>query len=137
MGKSKKQSGPLWMVLSEGILLSLSVWLIGTLALAGGMTMGMVGEEGSFPLLAALTAMAALAGTGFTVRRRAGFPWTLAAAGGFTALLALCALLVWQRLDWTGHGGVLLLSALLGGALPALLGSLSGNGKKRSRRRSW
>ena len=132
MANKAKKTGPLWAVPVSGVLLFAAVWLTGALILAGGMALGVVRESGSFPVLAAVTVIAALIGVGYVVRG-AGFVPALAAAGGFAVLLAAAGLLIWSEFGWFGHGGLLLLCAIAGGVCAGLFGN--GGKRKKSRRR--
>ncbi|MBQ6208134.1 MAG: hypothetical protein IJK52_13745, partial [Oscillospiraceae bacterium] len=52
----------------------------------------------------------------------------------FTALLLCVGLLTWTRIAWTGHGGKLLLWALIGGAVAGIVGRPR---PKKRPRRAW
>lgn len=127
MAKKRKQTA-LWLGFLWGGLLALGVYLLGLLLLALLMVKGTL--ENELPVIAALSAAAALCG-GLTAIWRTG--WR---AGGlltgviFAAFLALTGLLLWDNLTWLGMGGLLLLCAVGGGLIASLAG-----GRKRKRKR--
>jgi len=125
----KRKSSPLWAVLLQGVATALGIYLLGAALLALALVRGAVPESGAFGVTAALCLLAALGG-GLTVARRT--PWgTLPAAlvntGLFAFVLTAVSYGCWQGI--TGQGWVLLLCALAGGVLSALV---SGRRKKRS-----
>lgn len=129
MAKGRKRLA-VWQGFLAGGLLSLGVYLLGLMLLALLMVKGTLSEGGSFPMVAALCVLAALAGGLLTVRL------TLWRAGGvLTAAMFLCALLLaglgfWEEISWLGRGGILLLCGLTGGVLAGIAGP-----KKRRRRK--
>ncbi|MBQ9492817.1 MAG: hypothetical protein IJR54_03675 [Oscillibacter sp.] len=132
----RRKSGALWLVIARGVLLSLVVWTCGAGLLAAVMMSGAVNEANGFPVLLGLTAAAGFAGA-LSVARHT--PWGSLVSAAlvavlFTALLLCVGLLSWKRIAWTGHGGSLLLWAVVGGAAAGLLGRP--RAKKRGRR-SW
>lgn len=127
MAKGRKKLA-VWQGFLAGGLLSLGVYLLGLLAAALLLVNGVLPEGAQFTVVAALCALAALAGGVLTVRLTR---WK--AGGVLTALLFLSALLLaglgfWEEITWLGHGGVLLLCGLAGGAL-------SGAARPKTRRR--
>lgn len=133
---TRRKTGALWLVAARGVGLSLTLWACGAGLLAAVMTAGVVGEAGAFPALLGLTAFAAFAGAVSVVRHT---PWgslvsSMLVATLFAALLLCVGLLTWTRIAWTGHGGKLLLWALMGGAAAGIIGRR--RSKKRSRR-AW
>ena len=116
MAKGRKKLA-VWQGFLAGGLLSLGVYLLGLLAAALLLVNGVLPEGAQFTVVAALCALAALAGGVLTVRLTR---WK--AGGVLTALIFLSALLLaglgfWEEITWLGHGGVLLLCGLAGGAL--------------------
>ncbi len=132
----RRKSGALWAVLARGVVLSLVVWACGLGLLTCLMTAGAVDEAHGFPILLGLTGAAAFVGAVSVVRHT---PWgslvsaTLVAAL-FTVLLLCIGLLSWKRIAWAGHGGTLLLWAVLGGLAAGILGRPR---PKKHARRSW
>ena len=132
----RRKSGALWVVIARGVALSLVVWACGAGLLTAVMTAGGVGEAGAFPALLGVTALAAFVGA-LSVTRHT--PWgslvsSMLTAALFTALLLCVGLLTWTRIAWAGHGGKLLLWALIGGAVAGIVGRP--RPKKRARR-AW
>lgn len=116
MAKGRKKL-VVWQGFLAGGLLSLGVYLLGLLLTALLLVKGMLPEGARFPVVAALCALAALVGGALTVRLTR---WK--AGGILTALIFLFALLLaglgfWEEITWMGHGGILLLCGLAGGAL--------------------
>lgn len=129
MAKGRKKLAA-WQGFLAGGLLSLGVYLLGLLFLTLLLVRGVLSEGGSFPLVAVLCALSALAGGVLTVRltrRRAGGVLTAAA---FLCVLLLCGLGFWEGIAWLGRGGILLLCGLAGGVLAGFAGP-----KARRRRR--
>lgn len=129
MAKGRKKLA-VWQGFLAGGLLSLGVYLLGLMLLALLMVKGTLSEGGSFPLVAVLCVLAALAGGLLTVRLT---HWR--AGGVLTAAMFLCVLLLaglgfWEEISWLGRGGVLLLCGLVGGLLAGIAGP-----KKRRRRK--
>lgn len=119
-----------WQGFLAGSLLTLGVYLLGLLLLTLLLVKGALSEGWSFPAVAVLCTLSALAGGVLTVRLtrwRAGGALTAAI---FLSVLILAGLGFWEEIAWTGRGGVLLLCGLAGGALAGLAGP-----KKRRRRK--
>ena len=131
----KKRTATVWVVLAQGLGLTLGIYLAGILLLALLLTRGMIPADSAFPATAALLLAAALSGGLLTARRT---PWgTLPSALLNTALLAVVLVVVgllwWQEeIRWLGRGGILLLCALAGGVLA---GILAGRRPKRRKKR--
>lgn len=134
MGKGKKQS-PSGLVFFEGLCLSFGIYLLGQLLVTLLVLKGALAEAGVFPAVAALCLLAALAG-GFLCARRpmwGPLPSAMICAALFAGILAAVGILCWEKgIDWTGHGGILMLCALGGGLLSGVLGS--GQRKKKKRK---
>ncbi len=128
MAKGKKQR-PIWQGFAAGGLASLGVYLLGLLLLTLLLVKGTLSESASFPAVAALCALASLAGGLLSVRLTGWRAGGVLTAAAFLALLVLAGLGFWERITWLGHGGVLLLCGLAGGLLAGLAGP------KRRRRR--
>lgn len=133
---ARRKSGALWVVIARGVALSVVAWACGAGLLAGVMTAGGVGETAAFPALLGVTAFAAFVGA-LSVTRHT--PWgslvsSMLTASLFASLLLCAGLLTWTRIAWTGHGGKLLLWALIGGAVAGIVGRP--RPKKRARR-AW
>lgn len=128
MAKGRKRPAA-WQGILAGSLLTLGMYLLGLLFLTLLLVKGALSEGGSFPAVAVLCALSALAGGLLTVRLtrwRAGGVLTAAA---FLSTLILAGLGFWEEIAWLGRGGVLLLCGLAGGLLAGLAGP------KRQRRR--
>ena len=133
---TRRKSGALWIVIARGVALSLVLWACGAGLLTGVMTAGGVGEAGAFPAQLGVTALAAFVGA-LSVTRHT--PWgslvsSMLTAGLFTALLLCMGLSMWTRIAWSGHGGKLVLGALLGGAVAGIVGRPR---PKKRPRRNW
>lgn len=116
MAKGRKKLA-VWQGFLAGVLLSLGTYLLGLLCLALLLVKGVLPEGGSFPMVAVLSVLAALAGGMLTVRltrRRAGGVLTAAL---FLSVLLLAGLGFWEEIAWLGQGGILLLCGLAGGLL--------------------
>lgn len=133
MGKKKAAPSAAWMVLLQGTLLALCVYLAGILLLALLMVKGSAPESAALPLTAALCALGAAGGGGVTARRsRLGpLPASMAVALCFLAALALLGFLCWQGPALNGRSGVLALCVLAGGVLGGALGSRRSRRKKK------
>ena len=134
---AKKQTAP-WLVFVQGILLAVGVYLLEQLAVAGLLVRGTLPEGSAFGAVAVTCLLAALAGGVLCVRRSplGRLPSGLLTAAGFGAVLAAVGLLCWEGgVTWTGHGGILLLCALGGGALAGLLGGKRGRRVVKHKRR--
>ena len=121
MAKGRKKRA-MWQGFLAGGALSLGVYLLGLLLLTLLLVKGTVSEGGSFPLVAVLCGLSALAGGVLTVRLtgwRAGGGLTAAA---FLSVLILLGLGFWEQIAWLGRGGVLLLCGLAGGLLAGAAG---------------
>lgn len=129
MAKRRKKLA-VWQGFLAGTLLSLGTYLLGLLCLALLLVKGVLPEGGSFPMVAVLSVLAALAGGMLTVRltrRRAGGVLTAAL---FLSVLLLAGLGFWEEIAWLGQGGILLLCGLAGG----LLASAAAPQKRRRRK---
>ena len=127
MAKGRKKLA-VWQGFLAGGLLSLGVYLLGLLLLTLLLVKGTLSEGGSFPIVAVLCALSALAGGALTVRLTG---WR--AGGALTAAIFLSALLLaglgfWEEIAWLGRGGILLLCGMAGGTLAGAAGP-----KKRRR----
>ena len=133
---ARRKSGALWMVIARGVAVSLVIWACGVGLLAGVMTAGAVGETGAFPALLALTTVAAFVGAVSVIRHTplGSLVSSMLTAGLFAALLLCIGMASWNGIAWTGHGGTLLLWALIGGAAAGIAGRP--RPKKRARR-AW
>ncbi len=137
MGKGRKQASPAIVVL-QGTLAALGIYLLFQLLLALLLVKGVLPETSMFPSVAAACVLAAFTGGLVTAGR---IPWGTLAGGmlcacGFGAVLVLVGLGFWEGVTWTGRGGILLLCVLAGGVLAGLLGSKRGRRvKKRAKRR--
>ena len=121
MAKGKKPR-PVWQSFVAGGLLSLGTYLLGLSLLALLLVKGALSESGSFPAVAVLCVLSALAG-GLPAVRLTGLRWGgVPAAALFLSVLILAGLGFWENIAWLGHGGILLLCGLAGGLLAGLAG---------------
>ena len=134
MGKGKKQA-PSGLIFLKGLLLAFAVYLPGQLLITLLVVKGAVGEESLFPAVAAVCLVAALAG-GFLCARRpvwGPLPSAMMCAVLFAGILPAAGILCWEKgINWTGHGGLLVLCALAGGLTAGVLGG--GRRKKKKRK---
>lgn len=128
MAKGRKKLA-VWQGFLAGGLLSLGVYLLGLLLLALLLVKGTVSEGGSFPIVAVLCGLSALAGGVAAVRLTGWRAGGALAAAAFLSVLALLGLGFWEEVAWLGHGGILLLCGMAGGLLAGLAG------RKRRRHR--
>lgn len=136
MGKTKKEPSPLWLVLTQGSILSLGIYFLGLLGLSALLVRGSVGEGNSFPMIAGLAVLSSFLGGLVTVRRT---PWGAVPAGLVTAAVFICALglaglAFWESITFAGKGGILMSCALGGGMLAGLAGRRKPRKGKRVRR---
>jgi len=97
MAKTKKEPTPLWLVLTQGGLVSLGVYFGGLLGLSALVVKGTVGEGSAFAAVAALCGAASFFGSLITVRRT---PWSpllsgVVMAAVFVGALAIAGLGCW------------------------------------------
>ena len=128
MAKGRKQLA-VWQGFLAGGLLTLGMYLAGLLFLTLLLVRGVLSEGGSFPAVAVLCMLSALAGGLLTVRLTRWKAGGVLTAAVFLVLLILAGLGFWEEIAWLGHGGILLLCGLAGGLLAGL------TGPKRRRRR--
>lgn len=121
MAKGKKQAA-VWQGFLAGGLTALGIYLLGLLFLAMLLVKGALSEGGSFPAVAVLCALAALAGGLLTVRLTGQRAGGLLTAAAFLTVLILAGLGFWESIAWLGRGGILLLCGLAGGLLAGLAG---------------
>lgn len=133
MGKERKKTA-LWIVFLRGSIVALSIYLLGVLLLALLVVRGMLPESGTFPILAVLCVIAVLCGSLITVRKSpwGKLPTALLTSVIFGTTLTVVGVSFWREI--TGEGGILLLCALSGGVLAALLGSRKRKAGKRVRK---
>lgn len=110
----------LWQGFLAGSLLTLGVYLLGLLFLTLLLVKGVLSEGGSFPAVAVLCALSALAGGLLTVRLTRWRAGGVLTAAIFLSVLILAGLGFWEEIAWLGHGGILLLCGLAGGVLAGL-----------------
>ena len=128
MAKGKKQKAA-WQGFLAGGLLSLGIYLLGLLVVTMLLVKGVLSEGGSFPAVAVLCVLSALAGGVLAVRLTGWRAGGVLTAAAFLAVLILAGLGFWEEIAWLGRGGVLLLCGLAGGVLAGL------TGPRRRRRR--
>lgn len=129
MTKGRKQLA-IWQGFLAGSLLSMGVYLLGLLLLTLLLVKGTLSEGGSFPIVAVLCTLSALAGGALTVRLTGWRAGGLLTAAIFLSVLILAGLGFWEEIAWLGRGGILLLCGLAGGIAAGAAGP-----KKRRRRR--
>lgn len=116
MAKGRKKVAA-WQGFLAGSLLSLGVYLLGLLLMTALLVRGALPEGGSFPAVAVLCALSALAGGVLTVRLTRRRMSGVLTSAVFLFALVLAGLGFWEEIAWLGHGGVLLLCGLAGGLL--------------------
>ena len=133
---AKKQPAA-WVVFAEGTAMSFAVYLLIQLLLALLMVKAVLPERYAFGAVAAACGLSALLGGCFCARRSSlgKLAGSLISAAGFAALLIAGGFLFWEGISWTGKGGVLLLTVLIGGVLAGLLSSKRGRRVKRKGKR--
>ncbi|MEG2175566.1 MAG: hypothetical protein RRY97_01725, partial [Oscillibacter sp.] len=116
-----KKPGAAWVVFLQGIILSLGLYLAFQLLLAFLLVKAVLAEENCFVALSVACGFSSLAGGLYCARRSAlgTLSSSLLVTVGFAALVAAVGILCYEGI--TGRGGVLLLSALIGGILAGLL----------------
>lgn len=123
MGKDKRKQAA-WVVFLRGELVALGIYLLGIMLLALLVVKGVLPERGAYPVVAVMCLLTAMMAGLLTVRKsslgRLGAG--ILSAVIFEAILLLVGTCVWQETTWTGRGGVLLLCALCGGVLSAMMG---------------
>ena len=120
-GTARKKT-PAGMVVLQGVLVSLAIYLLAAVVLALLAVKGVMPEESLFPVLAVCCGVCALAGGMICARRVpwGALPGAMAAAAGFGAVLVAVGLLCWtDGVTWTGRGGILLACVLGAGCSPA------------------
>jgi hypothetical protein len=100
--------------------------------LAGLLTKGMVPMSVSTGGTAALCGVAVLVGGLLAADSPWGpLPSALLHAALFAIVLIGVGAACWQGIDWTGHGGMLLVCVLVGGGLAGLLSGRRGRRRRR------
>ena len=116
-GTARKKT-PAGMVVLQGVLVSLAIYLLAAVVLALLAVKGVMPEESLFPVLAVCCGVCALAGGMMICARRVpwgALPGAMAAAAGFGAVLVAVGLLCWtDGVTWTGRGGILLACLFFG-----------------------
>ena len=133
MGKRQKRGVGSWLKVLVGAIVSLAVYLVGTVLLALLLVKGILGVEIQNDLLGILGCLAVACG-GFVVCWGKD-AWLVAAlqSVAFVVLLFGGSYLFWEGPAWDRHSVTFLLSVVLGGMLPLLCGE----GTKSKRRRGW
>ena len=117
MANAKKKATPLWLVLTQGGMTALAVYLGGILALSAMVVNGTVGEGSAWGAMVGLSTLAGLCG-GIAVGRRT--PWGTSAAGMIVALIfavsiGAAGLACWGEVMLAERGILLTAAALVGG----------------------
>ena len=121
MAKGRKKVAA-WQGCLAGGALSLGVYLLGLLLVSMLLVQGTLPEGGSFPMVAVLCVLSALAGGVAAVRLTRWKMGGLLTAAAFLSVLVLLGLGFWEEVAWLGHGGILLLCGLAGGLLAGVAG---------------
>lgn len=123
MGKKQPAAPASWTVFLRGIFLSFGLYLLSQLLLSFLLVKSILPEAACFPALASLCGLSTLMGGLYSARRSplGTMSCSLLITAGFSALLLAVGILCYKGISWTGRGGILLLSALLGGVLAGLL----------------
>jgi hypothetical protein len=137
MGKRQKTLS-VWEVMLRGIGAALLLYIGGSAALALAAVKGILPEEVSFSVVAALCAMATFLGGSLCSK---SMPWgillnAMSVAAIFAVVLVAIGASCFDGILWSGHGGTLLLCALGGGGLAGVTGGKrrrAKRGRKKSR----
>lgn len=122
MAKTKKSVRPLWVVLTQGGLISLCVYFLGVLGLSALVVNGTAGEGGAPGVLAALCGIASFAGALLTVRKSGVPALGILAAGIFIAAVGIAGLACWGKVSLVERGCGLASAALIGGGIAGIAG---------------
>lgn len=136
MAKNRKQTPP-WRAFVWGLLVSVGLYLCLLVLLTFLTVRGVLGEEGTYPAIAAACGVSALSGGLVCVRDApmGRLPAAMLCAGGFAAVLAVVGLLCWEE-GVTVRGLALLGCTLAGGLAAGAAGGRRGRRvKSRARRR--
>ena len=136
MGKGKRQQTAQWVVFARSTLLAMGIYLLGLLLLALLLVNGTLPEKCAFPVTAVLCVLATACGGVWAARGTSlgPLPAALLVSAAFAGILVLVGLAAWERINWTGQGGVLLLCVLAGGLSAGVMGSRRGRRVKRKRK---
>lgn len=126
-GKNKSA----WKGLLTGLLVTAVVNFVGILLTTLLVMRGTLGEEQTFPLLAAAALFSAFCGGLAAGRGTLGFGGACLNAGGFCLLLIMICLSTWDEMITSR--GLLILAMVLAGGL--LSGAVCGKSGKRQRKR--
>lgn len=126
-GKNKSA----WKGLLTGLLVTAIVNFVGILLTTLLVMRGTLGEEQTFPLLAAAALFSAFCGGLAAGRGTLGFGGACLNAGGFCLLLIMICLSTWDEMITSR--GLLILAMVLAGGL--LSGAVCGKSGKRQRKR--
>ena len=132
MVKAKSKT-PLWLILTQGSLLTLLLYFLGVLGLSLLLVNEWVGEGGAFPVVSVLGCLAALLGGMISARRWGAEPVLMGAAVGLCVVISLAAAGIgcWGDVALLGRGGILSLAICGGGVLG---GYLAGKKRKKGKR---
>ena len=134
MGKRQKREVGGWLKVLVGAMVSLTVYLSGTVLLALFLVKGVLGVEMQNALLGVLGCLSVACG-GFAVCwGKDGRSVTVLQNVLFVVLLLGGSYLLGDGPAWDRHSAIFLLSVVLGGVLPLVL---RGEGKKSKHRRGW
>ena len=123
MGKDRRKQA-VWVVFLRGELIALGIYLLGIMLLALLVVKGVLPERGVYPAVAVMCLLTAMTAGLLAVRKSSlgRLSAGILSAVIFGAILLLVGTCAWQEITWTGRGGVLLLCALCGGILSAMMG---------------
>ena len=135
MGKERKKES-LLSVLMRGSIISLLIYLLGAFLISLLLVKGAFPESSIYPMLGIDSILATLGGCIIVLRKSplGKLPTALLVAGIFCGLQLVIGICFWQGLSWTGEGGVLLLCAVGGGILSAMLSTRKRKKGKRIRK---
>ena len=129
-----KTKTPLWLILTQGGLLTLALYFLGILGLSLLLVNECLGEGGAFPAILVLGGVVSLFGSMISARRCSGVNPMLAglAVGSCAALsLAAAGFGCWEGIALLGRGGILFLTICGCGGLG---GYLAGKHRKKGKR---
>ena len=123
MGKDRRKQAA-WTVFFRGELAALVVYLLGVLLLALIAVKGLLPEQGMYPAVAAVCLLTSMTAGVLTARKSSLGRLAVGILSGviFGAVLFLVGMCVWQEITWSGKGGGVLVCAICGGVLSAMLG---------------
>ena len=135
MGKEKRKRPAVWVVLLQGSMTALWIYLAGLFLVALFLVKGILPEGVMVPAAAGLCVVASLMG-GLLVSGKTTMgtlPASVLNALIFSGILVLAGMACWHQISWNGNGGILMVCAMTGGMLAGVLARPGKRKKKRGR----